>query len=148
MRRTIGLVFFITVGFVVTGTSQTTSTKITRLEVDGNRVKGTCQLFFVTGPEQTEIKAKKKRGGFLLPNSLKGEEYLAVRIRFGKFDLRFPKIHISKFRQDWVVGVDTPPFSDEYVRAEEAATTRRAYYIKFFKQGILPTRLVITDFSL
>lgn len=63
-------------------------------------------------------------------------------ITFGKHKLHFSKIHISKFSEDWIVGIDNRPFWDEIVRPENAAKIKSAYYIQFEGTG-MATLLVV-----
>ncbi len=125
--------------FVGTAKAQSTSTKITGIEVDGKQVKKKYKVFFLSDGEW--VLAKRFPEGFIVPSTLDDEEYLTILIEFGKYRLRFPDIHISNFTEDWVVGVDRKPFSDEYVKPEDAKGTNRAYYIRF--EGSDPNRLLV-----
>jgi hypothetical protein len=118
------------------------STKIVRIEIDGKEVKKDYKVFFLSNDKW--IEAERTSIGFVIPSKLRNEEYLTVLITFGKHRLEFSKIHISKFNQDWIVGVDKKPFSEEFVKPEEAKITKRVYYIQFEGSG-LGTQLVITE---
>ena len=115
------------------------ATKIVRLEVDGKEVRNDFKVFFLL--RGNWIEAKRKMTGFFIPYELEKEEYLAVSIEFGKYKLEFSRLHISNFGEDWVVGVDKKPFSDEYVKPEEKETTKLAYYLRF--EGSEPARQII-----
>jgi hypothetical protein len=52
-------------------------------------------------------------------------------IAFGKQRLKFEKVHISNFRNDWIVGVDTKPFYEEFVKPDEQKSIEQIYYIQF-----------------
>jgi hypothetical protein len=123
--------------------AQSESTKVVKLEVDGKEVKKSYEVSFLINGKWH--KAERTSTGFVVPTELKGEEYLAVLITFGKFQLEFSRLHISAFRTDWIVGVDKKPFSEEFVRREEMKETRRVYYIIFQSQSGLDTRLVIKE---
>jgi hypothetical protein len=45
---------------------------------------------------------------------LKDKEHLGVLIIFGKYKLWFQEIRLSKFEEDWIIGVDKKPFSEEF----------------------------------
>ena len=114
-------------------------TKIIRLEIDGKEVKKSYKVFFFSDGKW--IESDKTSTGFVIPSELKTKEYLTVLITFGKYKLKFSDIHISNFSEDWIVGVDKKPFSDEFVKPEEAKITKRAYYIQF--EGGDPSRLLV-----
>jgi hypothetical protein len=60
----------------------------------------------------------------------------AVLITFGKHKLVFSEIHVSKFNESWIVGIDTKPFSDRFATTEEAKNIKRIYYIHFKGEGL------------
>lgn len=131
---------FIALFFCGEATAQSSSTEITRIEVDGRIFKKSYKVFFLS--DDNWVESEKTSTGFVIPSRLKTQEYLTVLVTFGKHKLEFSKIHISNFSVDWIVGVDTKPFSEELVRPEDAKTTKRAYYIEF--EGEPGRRLVIT----
>lgn len=118
------------------------SAKIVRIEIDGKEVKRDFKVFFLSNGKW--IEAERISTGFAIPSELTNKEYLTVLITFEKYKLEFPEIHISKFNQNWIVGIDNKPFSDEFVKPEEAKITKRAYYIQFEGNGI-GSQLVITE---
>jgi len=132
---------FIALLFFCEAKAQSVSTKIVRVEIDGKSTKKSYKVFFLSNGNW--IESEKTATGFVVPSQLKAEEYLTVLITFGKHRLEFSKIHISNFSVDWIVGVDTKPFSEEFVKPEEAKITERAYYIEF--EGEPGRRLVITE---
>jgi hypothetical protein len=115
------------------------STKISRIEVDGKVVRKKYNVFLRSSGKW--MAANKTRTGFVLPNNLTTEEYLDVLVTFGKYQLEFLKLHVSNFREDWVVGVDEKPFSPDFVNPEDASITKRVYYIQF--EGSEPGRQLI-----
>jgi len=120
---------FIVLFFFCEANAQSISTKIVRVEVDGKSTKKSYKVFFLSNGDWVE--SEKTATGFLIPGQLKAEQNLTILITFGKYRLEFSDIHISNFSVDWTVGVDTKPFSEEFVKPEEAKTTELAYYIKF-----------------
>lgn len=141
------LMLFLTLGFfheAYAQYAQSESTKIVRLEVDGKEVKKNYKVFFLSN--DLWIEAEKTSTGFIIPTEVRNNKELTVLITFGKYKLEFPGIRISKFNEDWVVGVDNEPFSEIYVDPEkeeiETSKLRRIYYIKFVG-GALETVLAV-----
>jgi hypothetical protein len=70
-----------------------------------------------------------------VPPELKEHEKLNVRFMSGKHDLSFESVYASKFKTDWVVGVDTPPFDSENIASENpdppGKTLSVIWYIDF-----------------
>ena len=142
MNRIIFLGLLLTVCFFCEVKAQSLSTKIIRIEVDGKEVSKNYRVSFLSNGNW--VRAERTATGFIDPNELKTEKYLTVLIAFGKYRLKFSEVHISNFTEDWIVGVGKKPFSDEFVKAEDAKTTKRAYYIQL--EGGEPSRqLVITE---
>src|SRR5215203_4674014 len=132
MRSTIILGVFLTLCFSSQADAQkpnSESTKIVRFEVDGKEVKKTYKVFFRSDGKW--IESDKISTGFIVPVELRDREYLTVLITLGKYKLEFPDIHISKFRTDWVVGVDKKPFSNDIGWLIKSKTAKRAHYILF-----------------
>lgn len=142
MKRIIVLGLLITSGFFCEAKAQAVSTNILRIEIDGKEVRKSYQVFFLSNDKWVE--AEKTSTGFVVPGELKTEEHLTVLITFGKQKLWFPDIHISKFNTDWIVGIDKKPYSDEFIRPEEAKITKRVYYIQFLGVGLV-TQMVVTE---
>ncbi len=142
MKRIIAVGLLITFCFFCEAKAQSLSTKIVRIEIDGKEVKKIYKVFFLSNGKW--IESERTSTGFSVPSELMTEEYLTVLITFGKYKLKFSEIHISNFNENWVVGVDKKPFSDEFVKPEEAKTTKRAYYIQFEGIGLV-RQLVITE---
>jgi hypothetical protein len=139
MKLAIILALFLTLGSFSKATSQNAysgSTKIIKFEVDGKEIKKDYKVFFRSGDKW--IESKKSSAGFILPADLRATEYLTVLITSGKYKLEFSKIHISKFNEDWVVGVDKKPFSDEIRWLIKSKSAKRVHYI-IFKGSALET---------
>jgi hypothetical protein len=142
MKRIIVLGLLIIFSFFGEAKAQSLSTKVIRIEIDGKEVKKSYKVFFRSNDKW--IEAERTSTGFIVPSGLKNQENLAVLITIGKYKVVFPEIHISKFKTDWVIGVDNKPFSEEVVKPEEVKTTKRAYYIEFLGVG-LDTRLIFIE---
>jgi hypothetical protein len=125
--------------------SRPMSTDVVRLEVGGKEVKKSYKVYFLSKGKW--IESERTATGFLVPDKLRAEEYLTVLITFGKYKLVFSKIHISKFNEDWIIGVDKKPFSQEFVTSEEARTVKRVYYIQFLGSGLV-TQVVVKEYRL
>jgi hypothetical protein len=141
MKRIIASLLIV-LGLFCQAQAQSFSTKIVRIEIDGKEVKKDYKVFFLSKAKW--IEAERTVTGFVIPSELRNVEYLGVLITFGKHRLGFLEIHVSKFTREWIVGVDQKPFSEEFVKREEAKRTKRAYYIQF-QGGGLDTQLVVTE---
>ena len=141
MSRSIALALLMTFCFVCGAKAQALTTNIKRIEVDGKVVKKSYRVFFLSKDQW--IQAERTSKGFIVPKQVEAEEYLTVLITFGKHKLHFSRIKIDKFGEDWIVGIDNRPFSDEFVRPEDAAKTKSAHYIQFEGTGIA-TLLVVS----
>lgn len=130
----------LTCGLLSDVNAQPQSTRIVRLEVDGKQVKKSYRIFFLS--KATWIEAQKTAAAFTLPRAIENEEYLTLMIAFGKHRLKFDKVHISNFRNDWIVGVDTEPFSEELVKPDEQKSIEQIYYIQF--EGEPGRQLIVT----
>ena len=123
--------------------AQSQSTRIIKLEVDGKEVKQDYRIFFLSRGIWTD--APKTSSGFTLPKEVEDEEYLTLIVAFGKHKLEFERVHISNFKVDWIVGVDSRPFSEEFVRAEDQRRVEQVYYLKF--DGEPGRQLVVTKWK-
>jgi hypothetical protein len=121
--------------------AQTVITKITKIEIDGKKVKKDYKVLLYS--ENKSVEAKRTVDGFIVPAELRGKEQLGVAITFGKHKLNFSDIHISNFDTDWIVGVDKKPFSDEVIYLDGAKAAKSAYYITFISDTGLDRRLTI-----
>jgi hypothetical protein len=142
MKRIIVLGLLIIFGFFCEAKAQSLSTKILRIEIDGKETRKSYKVFFLSNGER--IEAERTSTGFIIPSELKDEEYLTVLITFGKYRLEFARVHFSKFTEDWVIGIDKKPFSEENIEPEKAEMAKRVYYI-VFEGSALETRLVIIE---
>lgn len=123
--------------------AQSQSTRIVRLEVDGKEVKKSYRIFFLSRDTWTE--AQKTAAGFTLPREIENEEYLTLMIAFGKHRLKFERVHISNFKNDWIVGVDKEPFSGEFVKPDEHRVIEQVYYVQF--EGEPGRQLIVTKWK-
>jgi hypothetical protein len=126
-KLTLGLLIGIVL--VLGATAQTLTTKISRIEIDEKEYKKDYRVSFLIG--ETWLKAERTQTGFIVPLELQREEHLHILITFGKHRLEFSDIHISKFGEDWIVGVDTKPYTHMVLDEEEAKKTTQLYYIRF-----------------
>jgi hypothetical protein len=107
---------------------QSPSTRIKRIEIDSKTIRPKYQVYFLS--KNSWIKAMRTPTGFLLPKQLKDEKSLTIQVVFGKYKLWFPEVNILAFQEDWTIGVDTPPFSEDLVPPDEASKTKKVWYIK------------------
>lgn len=146
MKSAITLGLFLTLSFSSAANAQkihSESTKIVRFEVDGKEVKKNYRVFFRLNNKW--IESEKNSTGFIVPSEFRDTEYLTVLIVLGKYKLEFPAIHHSKFSEDWVVGVDKKPFSDEIGWLVETKTARRVHYIRFTGSALETVRVVVEE---
>ncbi|HEX8368489.1 MAG TPA: hypothetical protein VF604_08105 [Pyrinomonadaceae bacterium] len=134
MKIVIVLGLFFTLGFFYEANAQSESTKIVRFEIDGKEVRKNHKIFFRLNDKLVE--SKKTSTGFIIPAELRNKEYLAVLITLGKYKLEFSEIRISKFEEDWIVGIDKKPFSEEIAYLIDKKTVKRVYYIHFAGSAI------------
>jgi hypothetical protein len=127
-------------GLLAEVSAQSSSTRIVRLEVDAKEVRKSYRIFFLSMGTWTE--APKTAAGFTLPREVETEEYLTLMIAFGKYRLKFERLHISNFKTDWIVGVDKRPFSEEFVKPDEQKLTEQVYYLRF--EGEPGRQLIVT----
>lgn len=140
MNKILLLVFLAMTFSIVQG--QSLSTRLEKIEINGKEAKKSYKVFFLSNDKW--IESEKTSTGFIIPSELKCEEYLTILITFGKYKLEFSKIPISKFNEDWIVGVDKKPFSEEYVKPEEMESIKRVYYIQFLGKSEV-TQLVVKE---
>lgn len=128
------------VAFLYATKAQAQSTKVIGIEVDGQTIKTDYEVFVLS--DGRCIKLTRNSEGFSIPAELKDKQHLSIVFAFGKYKLQFPNIHFSKFTEDWIVGVDRKPFSDDFVNSVEAKSIKLIYYI-LFKGSEPETRLVV-----
>ncbi|MCO6511550.1 MAG: hypothetical protein J5I65_12230 [Aridibacter famidurans] len=127
--------------FCCIANAQDDITKVVRLEIDGQEVKESYKVSFLIDEKWREVQTTST--GFKVPKELKDQEYLSVLFEFGGHRLAFSRLHSSKFRTDWIVGVDLKPFSEDLVDPEEMEVTDQVYYIEFNSRLGLGTKLVV-----
>jgi hypothetical protein len=133
----------ITYGFVVEVKAQAQSTRIVRLEVDEQEVKQKYRVLVLSNGRWIAAQVTKDR--FRLPKVVQKQEHVTLMITFGKHRLEFEDVHISNFRVDWMVGVDTEPFSEENIVADEKRPIQQLYYIVF--EGEPNRQLTVTKWK-
>lgn len=114
-----------------------TETRVRWIEVDGEEIAKPYYVMFRTGP--TYVTAERTKKGFLLPPEVRGQRSLTLTVVFDKYDLDFFELDRSLFDEEWIIGVDTKPFSEEFVRREEQKGAKLAYYIRFSESPMLVT---------
>jgi hypothetical protein len=139
MKKIVVLVLLVISCCLFDAKAQYSSTKIIRIEVDGKETKKRFKVFFLSNGKW--IESKRAFNSFVIPTDLMTAEHLTLLIAFGKYKLKFPEIPIANFNEDWIVGVDEKPFSEEFVKREEMRMTSIAYYIQF--QGGEPERQIV-----
>lgn len=145
MKSAIVMGLLLLAGYFGTAQAQSPQTKITRIEVDQKEVRANYKVLFLLNGNW--IEAENTRNGFIVPPEFRGQEKLTIRFIFGDHDLEFTELHHSLFETDWVIGVDLAPYSEEYVKPEEADGVLRAYYIVFQNRTGLGTVHVVTTRS-
>ena len=133
-----------------TGQAQTPTVKILKLEVDGREVHKSFKiLLYANGREIVPV---RDGNSFIIPPELQGCENVGVRFIWGKYNLAFDSVNISKFSTDWIVGVDKKPFDEENTASDVPDPTGKellmVYYISFVpRDGGDGTRLTVKVFK-
>lgn len=144
MRGMIILSMLLIFCFSCEARAQSISTKIVRFEIGGKEVKKNYRVFFQSNGKWVET--ARTPTGFVVPAELTTEETLRILIVLGKHKLEFSSVHVSNFSEDWIVGIDKAPFSDEFVKPEEAKGVERVYYIQFLGKGLV-RQLVVKEYK-
>jgi hypothetical protein len=104
-----------------------------KFEVDGKEVNQKFRVLLYVDNKVIEPTVVGK--SFVVPPELKDQEKVNVRFLSGKYDLSFQSVYVSKFKTDWVVGVDNPPFDNENIASENpdppGKTLSVIWYIDF-----------------
>ena len=112
--------------------AQTERVKV-KFEEDGKEVDDEFKLlFYVNGKEFKPTLLEKS---FVVPPELGNYETVDVRFQSGAYDLFFESVYLTKFKTDWAVGVDNPPFDKDNTASDEPTPPDRElrilYYIDF-----------------
>lgn len=118
---------FVSLCFVVK--AQPISTKITKFTIDNKVVKKDYEVFLYS--KGKELKAERTKEGFVVPEKLKDQKTIDIRIIFGKYILDFVEIPISKFQLDWRVGIDNKPLSNGRIDSSEAKKVKFVYFLQY-----------------
>ena len=117
-----------------------------KFEVDGKEVDQKFRVLLSVDSRVIEPTVVGK--SFIVPPELKDQEKVNVRFLSGKYDLSFESVYVTKFKTDWVVGVDNPPFDNENIASENpdppGKTVSVIWYIDFVpKDKSDGTRVVV-----
>ena len=109
--------------------AQTITTKIAWFEINEKEARNDYRVFLYA--HGTEFEAKRTPDGFVVPDELRNERTLDVRIVMEKYKLVFNSIHISSFAEEWRIGIRTKkPFAEEFdITGNESKTIRFIYYL-------------------
>jgi hypothetical protein len=111
-------------------------------EVDGKEVQQKFKIMIYAGDEI--IEPALAGGGFVVPPEMKKYEKVGVRFLSEGDDLFFDSVYLSKFKTDWVVGVDRKPFALENLSSfPPRKKTKLIYYINFISKDGDGTRMVV-----
>jgi len=104
-----------------------------KFEVDGKEMDQKFRILLYVDNKVLEPAVIGK--SFVVPPELKGQEKVNLRFLSGEHDLSFESVYVTKFKTDWVVGVDTPPFDNENLASENpdppGKTLSVIWYIDF-----------------
>lgn len=128
MKRLILSCILVFACFVATAQAQKPTT-ITRVEVDGEVVKSNYKVLFLC--DRSWIEAENTPTGFIVPKEIGDQQKLTFRFIFNDHDLEFSAIDRSILGIDWIVGVDLPPYSEEFVKPKEMAGVTEVYYLQY-----------------
>src|SRR5258708_12082220 len=121
-------------GVLAVSVSQTAAqqlvTKVVTVELNRKQVTQSYRVFLYANGKKFE--AKRTAEGFAVPDELRSENSIDTRIVFGKYDLAFGLIPISRFGEAWRLGINKRPFAEEFVvTPEEPSTPTFIYYVDF-----------------
>lgn len=139
-RRIILACAFIILAFAEAAQGRRDFVKVS-FEHDGKPVKQKFKILIYAGGKL--INPPRFENAFVIPPEIKHEEKVRVRIFFGKHNILFEPIYLSKFETDWVVGIDHKPFDQEYVNRKDAPYVKRIYYLRFVSGTGDDTQLVL-----
>ena len=139
MTKTQGWALLLGLCFFCTANAQSLVTKVRRVEIDGKETNTTYNVFFLSNGKW--IKSRRTPSGFAVPKRISARDEITILFTFGNYRLTFPDIDSANLREEWVVGVDNRPFSEEFVRPEEAGEIKSAYYVQF--ESTEPVRQII-----
>lgn len=144
MKRILVLTILLAAGFVGSAQAQAKVTKLVRIKVDETEVKTAYKVLFLVNGNWFE--AENTPDGFIAPREIEDQQKLTVRFIFNDYDLEFSPIDRSILNLDWVVGVDLPPYAEEFVKPEEMAGLLELYYLQYGSaQLVVTTRKPQTD---
>jgi hypothetical protein len=110
-------------------------------ERDGKPVEQRFKILIYA--EEKIIEPLRFENGFVIPPEIRNLEKVSVRILFGRHNVLFEPIYLSKFGTDWVVGVYNKPFDREYVNSEDAKKVKIIYYLRFVSDTGDSTQLIL-----
>ncbi len=143
MRRILHLLMLLCCSglFTSSATGQTEMVKV-NFEVDGKEVRQKFKIMIYAGDEIIEPCIVED--GFIIPPEIKKYEKVGVRFLSEGDDLFFDPVYLSKFKTDWVVGVDRKPFAPENISSSRPRKkTKLIYYINFISKDGDGTRMVV-----
>jgi hypothetical protein len=113
--------------------AETSPTKLSvgiTFDVDGKRVPGPSMIDFSSRGTGKTWRVPIKHGRFTAPDEVTSAP-VDVSLRLAGRRLRFTGVYPAKFRCDWTVGIDTPPFDSENQLEEPGVKAREFWYIAF-----------------
>ena len=116
--------------FAVSAKSQRVITRIVSIEINRKEVKKPYRVILSAGGR--ELQATRTPDGFVLPDNFRQERTITAHIIFGKYDLALYDIPISRFSDEWRIGVNKKPFEEQFlVTPEERRNLLFIYYVDF-----------------
>lgn len=116
------------------------TTRVIKLQMDGEEIKANYRVFLAA--QGKEFEAAVNKDGFVVPAELRDSETIGVRVVIGTENLDFSKVHISKFDNEWIIGIDRKPFSEEFADGTDMTKVKLIYYILFQSKRGLDTQLI------
>ena len=71
--------------------------------------------------------------GFVVPPELAKASFVDVKVTFKNYDLDFSSVSVKKFEGEWVVGVETRPFSAKFAKEEMIRDGKRLRFIYYLQ---------------
>jgi len=104
------------------------SVRIQGFEINSKETHRRFRIFLYLNGRQ--IETKRAADSFVVPDEARRYEYIGVRIISGRYNLYFNSVHISKFKDDWIVGIDKT-LNQWYLKKEEIPLLKQVNYLIF-----------------
>lgn len=110
--------------------AQNREVRVTSVEIDSKPISTNYKVYFSSG-EKELIKAKRTKGGFIVPDGIDLSKNQTVIFAFKKYRLEFQNLEPRYFEAKWKIGIDLEPFEPELVEMENPKNIKIVYFADF-----------------